>query len=335
MMREVQILLVSIACVILSACLEEAMEAAFDLAPPEIVSWEAVSEEEILISFTEEVNASPDDFFLPEGKVLSSLTVGGVDLRLTISPPSSPGEPLPLEGRVRDRAGNSLTFFLVVYGYNERLPEVLINEFTTQGSSSHPDCVELYLLTEGNIGGLVFYEGTDTDWDQMFIFPPLELPEGSFVILHTKPDGIPEERNETTDPAASGGKDSHPSAWDFWLPEGKGLSGNNGVLTLYSRPGGRLLDAVVYSTGTSEKYEGFAQKKVLDRVREVEELGGWKGTSSPLTPGDCIDPDPSTATRSICRSSAPRDTDTKDDWHIVPTGGASFGGPNSDEVYTP
>jgi hypothetical protein len=54
-----------------------------------------------------------------------------------------------------------------------------------------------------------------------------------------------------------------------------------------------------------------------------------------LRPEDVVDPEDSTATRSMSRGSDGADTDTAADWHITPTSGYTFGGPNTDEVYEP
>ena len=45
------------------------------------------------------------------------------------------------------------------YGFNARVPRLLINEFTPRGSGNHPDLVELKTLTAGNMGGVVLYLG--------------------------------------------------------------------------------------------------------------------------------------------------------------------------------
>ena len=73
--------------------------------------------------------------------------------------PLPPGEKGILQGAVEDNARNSLYFTISLYGYNDRVPKVLINEFTTQGSSAHPDRVELLVLEAGDTAGMVFYDG--------------------------------------------------------------------------------------------------------------------------------------------------------------------------------
>jgi hypothetical protein len=144
--------------------------------------------------------------------------------------------------------------------------------------------------------------------------------------------------DETTDPAASAGLDSCPTAWDFWVKDGTGLGANNGVVCLCARPGGACLDGVLWSNRTSVsdvRYRGFGSAEVLERAEELARLGGWRPAGARVAPEDGINPEGSTATRSICRRADGADSNTATDWHIVPTRASSFGAANSDEVYEP
>ena len=71
------------------------------------------------------------------------------------------------------------------------------------------------------------------------------------------------------------------------------------------------------------------------RVDYIADEGGWTFSGALIAPEDCVNPDDSTATRSICRDSSFTDTDDKSDWHIVPTSSSTFGSINSDEIYIP
>jgi len=62
---------------------------------------------------------------------------------------------------------------------------------------------------------------------------------------------------------------------------------------------------------------------------------GWEPSDFDIIPEDGINPDNSTATRSMCRISPDTDTDSRDDWYIVPTGKSTFGEINFAGVYTP
>jgi len=309
-----------------------------DMHPPLLIGAAAVSGESLKVCFNEPPTADAEDFtvtpFIPVSKAVSEEDA----LLLELDGSQIPGEEYILEGKVKDKHGNSLKFILTFYGFNPTIPGIVINEFTTQGSSTHPDVVELAVLSAGNMAGLCLYEGTYTDWDDKMLFPSLPVVPGDFILVHFKPQGIPEEVNETEDPSASGGLDASPDAYDFWVAGGGGLSGNNGVLSLYSSPGSEIIDGVLYSNRTSasdETYRGFGSLTVLRRADELVEAGAWLIEGEEAAPEDGINPDDSTATRSMCRSSTSDDADRNSDWHIVPTSTSTFGGINSDEVYSP
>jgi hypothetical protein len=258
-------------------------------------------------------------------------------LRLTCLA-QEPGQRYLLELEVRDSRGNALELAMELYGYNPGAPRLLINEFTTQGSDTHPDVVELFAAGGGNMAGVTLYQGTAASWDDRLVFPPFEVRAGQYLLVHFKPQGLPEERDEPGDPALSGGLDASPVACDFWVREGSGLSGNNGALSLYDRPGGELRDGVLYSnriTASDSLHRGFGNAATLARAEELAREGGWIAAEEQIRPEDAINPEGGTATRSLCRGSDSRDTDTAADWHIVPTRGFTFGMVNSDERYVP
>jgi hypothetical protein len=180
--------------------------------------------------------------------------------------------------------------------------------------------------------------GTPSSFDACLVFPSFEVRRGSFIVVHCRPSGDAAEVDETGDPALSGGLDASPTALDFWLRGCTGLGGNNGVVTLYARPGGPLLDGLLYSnrtSGSDERYRGFGGAETLARAEELVREGGWRVAGTAVAPEDAVNPEGSTATRSLCRSSTSEDTDGKEDWHVVPTRGATFGAENRDDRYEP
>lgn len=275
--------------------------------------------------------------------ITPELGIAGIDyddtvLTLRFTAEQVQGKEYLLEMVVEDRRSNSLRIFTPFYGYNPDIPSLCINEFTTQGSGNHPDMVELYAFSEGNMAGVTIYEGTKSDWEQKLTFPSLQIDQGTYILIHFRPEGDPEEVNELSDPTESGGLDASDNAFDFWVEYGSGLSGNNGTITLYASPQGSLLDGVLYSNRSStsdEKYRGFGSTRVMERADELAAEEGWVYAGDLIAPEDAIDPEDSTATRSMCRSSESADTDAASDWHIVPTSTFSFGTVNSDEVYVP
>lgn len=316
-----------------------------DLVPPGIVEIGFQSARQLAVVFDEPCRLVEDSLLAGPTLSANRVTAGlpgnddarGVsrNLLFTFSAPPDPATEHSVEAQVADPAGNHLRFVARFHGLNELLPAMIINEFTTQGSATHPDFVEIRVLTDGNLAGACLYEGTPEEWSDRFILPDLSVQAGDFIIVHFKPEGIPAEVNEVTARDISGGIDASDAAWDFWVDEGDGLSGNNGTITLCENPIGGVLDAVLYSNRTrdsDERYRGFGSTSVMAAADYLAEEEAWKANGE-LYPEDAIDPEDSTATRSISRSSSGADSNTKDDWHITPTRGLTPGASNNDDIY--
>ena len=308
-----------------------------DLCPPQVQLVQAVDATQIAVEFDEEAS-------LVDGKTridppLAVVRSSGPAKQVTIdADPQSPGLHYQLEASAADARGNVATFQADFWGFNARVPRLLINELTPRGSGNHPDLVELKALTDGDMGGVVFCVGTQGNYQQRLVFPSFAIHKGAFILVHCRPTGDPVEVNETDNLSASGGQDASQTAVDVWLAGGTGLPGNNGALTLYDRPGGAILDAILYSNRTAtsdELYRGFGSDQMLGWAEELAGQGAWTAAAQKVSPEDAVSPEGSTATRSLGRSSASTDTNTAADWHIVPTRASSFGSENSDEVYVP
>jgi hypothetical protein len=308
-----------------------------DLRPPGILAVRTIGPREISLEFDEEARVAAAKVRISPGLAVAEVSAPAARV-LVRAEAQTPGRRYILEAEAEDARGNSCSFMADFYGFNPRVPRLLLNEFTPRGSGSHPDLAELKVLSDGDMGGLVLYEGTPGSFDDRLVFPSFEVRGGDFIIVHFKPSGDPSEVDETSDKAVSGGFDASETAFDFWAPGGQGLGGNNGVLAVYERPGGALIDGVLYSNRTSqsdERYRGFGSEDMGVRAEELVRDGGWKIAAERVTPEDAFNPEGTTGTRSICRSSGSADTDCNRDWHIVPTRGASFGADNCDDVYVP
>ncbi len=309
-----------------------------DLTPPVFESASAVAAQQINICFDEPVMVVEDSVRIDGALAIIRVEAVECGVALQVDQPLVAGKAYRVGLAVSDHNGNSLDVVTDIYGYNPAIPAAVINEFTTRGSKNHPDLVELYLLEEGNVGGLTLYDGSVSRWRSRKVLPDLTLSAGQYILIHFKPEGIPEEVDETRTPDSSGGKDAHAAAWDFWVEEGTGLSGNNGLLTLYSNPYGTLIDAAPYSNRTSDsdsKYRGFGSRALMEQVDEIVAAEGWQIAEAQARPEDLIFSDHSTATRSLNRNSNAYDSNQANDWHTVPTSGYSFGEVNSDERHTP
>ncbi len=316
-----------------------------DIHPPIILGAETASENCFILEFSEQVIPVQNSFnFLPPAGI-EKITVSTIKesseqkelLCIYTETSVPPGSRFIVEGEVMDPSGNTLFFSAAVYGWNDSIPDLIINEFTTQGSSAHPDRVELLALSTGNTAGITFCDGVNSDRNQRVILPPIEIQKGEFIVIHCGKE-TEFSLSETLSTSESLSKFATDSAWDVWIESGKGLSGNNGIISLYTSPQGSLIDAVLYSNRNSDSdtnYNGFGSRALLKRVAVLADQKGWNPSGFDIIPEDGINPDDSTATRSMCRISPDTDTDSRDDWYIVPTGKSTFGEINFAGVYIP
>lgn len=308
-----------------------------DTEPPRFAGIEPVDERTVRLRFDEPVILAVETILLDGEPVEPQrIEANGREVELLAPEGFGPGVAYHLQGIFADEEGNSASVATTFYGPNPRLPKLLINEFNPEGSSTNPDMVELIALEAGNIGGAVLYEGSPSDWESRLVLPAVEVEAGAFILLHWKPERIPEEVDELSSPDESGGLNAHPEAWDFWLTDGDGYTNTNGSLVLAAYPGGPVLDAVIFSTKRFEPGEedrGFGREAILARNEEIVSLGEWEIEGEVIIPEDAIDPADSSATRSINRTPGAVDTNSPADWHIVPSGGATFGSENSTDRY--
>ena len=308
-----------------------------DLSPPRLISMETERGQELYLYFNEALYL-PEDTVLLDNSIRAALTIRNENC-LVLSPEEdlTPGKACVVSLSVEDKQGNSNNFVIRFWGWNPGLPGLVINEFNPEGSDNNPDTIELYCLHEGNCAGITLHYGTKEHSEYRYILPSLDLKGGDFLLIHCRPEGLPEEINERDRKDQSGGKLASDLAWDLWLPEDSGLSGSNGILSLYESPTGDMLDGVIYSDREADPEDdrlGWTSR-TFDAAADMYESGDWLFSSEEISPREAVRSDYTTATRSLCRSSSSEDSDRSADWHTVPTGGKSFGEMNSDEVYIP
>lgn len=308
-----------------------------DILPPTVIKSEVVDERRIRFTFDEPAAGEPEGVHIEPSLPVESVKPEGNTILVSFAEAQKIAENYVMRLKVKDKAGNSLSFLYKFSGWNPRVPRILINELTPRGSKAKPDAVELLVMSEGNIGGVVFTVGVEGDAKGEFVFPLVEVKSGDFIVMHTKPQGIPEEVNETAGINVSGGRLATDTARDFWMPEAPGLPGNNGAAVLYSRRRGKVLDAVIWSSradNPDDEYLGWTRES-FKWASALAASGAWQSSGEAVLPSEAVQAEGSTATRSICRGTDANDTDTPSDWHIVPTRGASFGAANTDDIYRP
>jgi len=309
-----------------------------DLLPPELQKAEAPDAGSLRFIFNEAVIPGPDEITIQPRLSIKTVETENNTLNIVFDSDQLIGEPYVAEISVSDNSGNTLSFLFRFTGWNPRIPGLLINEINPRGSGNNPDCIELYTLKSGNLGGLCLKIGTVSRYSGQISFPAIEIHDGDFILIHTKSEGTSDEINEIGSLDESGGLLTSDEARDFWVPESPGLPGNNGAVTLFSREGGDVIDAVLWSDRADNREDeklGWTSEGFIF-ASDLAEADAWKtGIGGIPFPSEAIDVSRSTATRSLCRKAVPGDSDTASDWHTVPTRGQTFGKENTDEVYSP
>ncbi len=141
-----------------------------DLVPPVFAGLYPVGSRAVELRFDEPVRLVEGSLLqeppLPDEVTESS----GTSLYVT-TPEQTPGEAYVLEATVEDAHGNTAAVLARYWGHNPNVPRLLINELTTRGSDNHPDLVELRVLTDGDLAGLVLYAGSPSDWTDRIVMP--------------------------------------------------------------------------------------------------------------------------------------------------------------------
>lgn len=244
----------------------------------------------------------------------SSARADGRYVYVSLSRSLPPGEKSLVSGRVKDYSGNSVGFSISVWGLNPRLPEMIINEFTTKGTAKSPPRTELRILESGNLCGIALYAGIPDDYDGYVMLGDIEVNKDDLVVIwwtENLPEGVVKREQ---------------GVWNICSGSAGKPSTNNGVFVLCESPspGAVVLDAVVYSN-FSQSHEGFGTKTALERARWVTETGAWEG--------EAVDTSASTATRSVCRYAEAGDSDSDSDWFVTVTSGSTFGAANTSEAF--
>ena len=209
-----------------------------DLSPPRLLEVLPTDSPEVLILFDEPVKVESESISLESGETALLTVSDETSLVLMPQNPLIPGIQYKASLCVEDLRGNSCRFVLMFWGWNPRVPDLLINEFNPEGSENNPDCIELYARSDGNTAGMCLYYGTRRFYEYRYVLPNIEVQAGDYLIIHCRRDFLSDEISESQDKTQSGGKLSSDNAWDLWIPEDQGLSGANGILTLYNAPKG-------------------------------------------------------------------------------------------------
>ena len=145
---------------VLASCgpVPDPRSASVDLRPPMVLSVRATGPGEICLEFDEEARVAASRVRIEPLLVVSEVSAPGARVLVSCEA-QAPGSRYVLEAEAEDSRGNSASFAAEFYGFNSRVPRCLINEFTTRGTDTHPDLVEIKVGSDGDMGGVVVLEG--------------------------------------------------------------------------------------------------------------------------------------------------------------------------------
>jgi hypothetical protein len=195
----------------------------------------------------------------------------------------------------------------------------------------------LYCLTSGNLSGLEIYSAND---DFTYEFESINVKSGEYITLHLRTYEETCVNELTEDLTLSSSKLSCPTARDLYVnsTEAK-LGASADVIVLRNTNSDTILDAFIYSSSTYGS--SWKKDKLSEWATKAVSAGIWQGTDLPES-SFCNDG--VTTTRSISRTNifdiqqqniTGIIENSKEDWIITITSGASPGKENCYEAYKP
>jgi hypothetical protein len=325
------------ACIVLGSCSTRGGEAALmtlggSSQAPVFLECRTVSENEIVFEFSRPVKITSLSF----DPVLSIASVeDGSTVRVTLEENAAPGILLTANLLAEDERKNTINVIVPLRARNNRMPELLINEIRTEYSNPRVEFIEFKMKSAGNLGAMrvVILGNTNASKQTIYEFMPVEVNENEYAALHlrTPDDSCKDEYGGNRE--ESGGLNSSPNAWDFWIPGNTKLMHKAAAAVYVLDQDDRVLDAVMIS----EKPDLLWTKDYLAEAAEfLFNSGAWKSADGKVcAPADALVSAGTTATRTICRDETAEDTNTAADWYVAATSGATPGKPNSTKRYVP
>jgi hypothetical protein len=318
-------------CVLSSCYTGEMVEEilGFSSEAPVFLACQAVSAREISFQFSLPVQVKSLNLEPP--LPVESLSEG-VNVKLILRENPAGGERFIADLLVEDEAGNTLNVLIPFRTRNDRLPRLLINELRTEYSKPRTEFVELKSLEAGNLGALRLYIAGNTKAPLVFEFPPAEVAEEEYIVLHLRTlDSDTGAVNETgPDLALSKGNEAGDSSRDFWVPDSAKLLHKTDAVYLMNQDG-RIIDAVMLSE-TPDSW--WSKEEFVQAADAFYQQEAWLSAEGKIAgPQDAVITEKTTPTRSICREESVSDGNDAGDWYITANSSASPGGPNSSKRY--
>lgn len=299
---------------------------------PKLVDFSIEGKNELQLTFTQEVeltemritgtSATAEEFArcttLPLSTDITTNTDGTCLYDMTFEEGFDCGSSYVLYAVVQDARGNSLSFSSGFSGYNDNLPELVINEVRTEYSKPKLEFIELYVLEDGNLGGMVLEIYYNTRLNS-YTFPAVAVHQGDYIVLHMRT--VEETEDELEGISDCTASDACASARDLWFPSEVKAVGKTGVILLRERENGALCDALLYAESSKSYWPQDAMKAA---AQSAFLSGLWTDGSEP---GDAVCSDKCTTTRTLSRQSYTEKGPAA--WIVVATSCATPGAVNS------
>ena len=284
----------------------------------------AVSEDEIEFEFSRAVSVKSLNF-VPEFEI--ALIEDGKTVRVRLKEAIMPGIQITADLLAEDENRNTVNVLVPFRSRNNRMPSLVINEVCTEFSNPRTEFIELKMKSAGNLGGMrVFILGnTNASRQTIYEFMPVEVKKDEYVVLHLRTveaDCIDEYGRLDE----SGGRNSSPTARDFWIPGSVKLIHKTSMVYVLDQDD-RALDAAVFSENPDSWWN---RDYFADAAAFLYEQGAWKSADGGIgSPADAVISARTTNTRTINRNETAENSNTSADWYITVTSGATPGRPNN------
>lgn len=274
-----------------------------DKTLPYITDYEMKNNSTLEISFSETVMIEE---VIINGEIKDKKRVGK-DFSLDFGFTLNKGEKMTIALTFSKNNKNTARAFITLYGKNDNIPTLLINEVSIKGTKNSPDRIELLVIKEGDASGVVV---TDNISGNDFLLPSLSLNKGDIIVIYWK-DKREKEKEE---------REGRKTTYYLEANMSSTLSGTTGGIIVREEKDGKVMDALLYHDGSE------LSKKEEDLFSLVKEEENWSGeyVSSLLV----------TSSRVLARLPGAIDTDSSDDWFTTEARKSSFGYENTYSPYS-
>ena len=289
-----------------------------------------VSEDEIEFEFSQPVTIRQISFD-PHLSV-ASVEEGSI-VKVKFEESAKPGIMLTADLLAEDNKRNTINVLVSLRSRNNRMPRMVINEICTEHSNPRTEFIEFRMLTDGNIGAMrvIIMGNTNASRLTVYEFKPAEVKKDEYMVLHlrTVEDSCVDEYTDNLN--LSGGRNATPNARDIWIPGNSKRIHKEASVVYVLDQDDNVICGVMIST---EVNDWWSKDYIAEAAGFLYKKGVWQSVDGKLpSPADAIRSTGTTNTRTINRNENAENTNTKIDWYVTVTSGATPGRANNTGRY--